>query len=139
MRFKHCFRQKWPIFGTVVLDFSMVLLNSVCESWNKLSLIDYINNCYKYCKSNKSNQQFIVILLCGSYFQHMISRCIKSITKCKKINDFILDCTALLIISTTLNSIRTTPRLMFNIFLNQKKTSVLCQKYECVKLSVSFG
>jgi len=85
MRFKHCFGQKWPIFRTVVLDFSMALLNAVCESWNKLSLIDYINNCYKYCKSDEPNQQFIVILLCGSHFQHMISRCVKSITKSKKI------------------------------------------------------
>jgi len=122
MRFKHCFGQKWPIFRTVVLDFSMALLNAVCESWNKLSLIDYINNCYKYCKSDEPNQQFIVILLCGSHFQHMISRCVKSITKSKKIHDFILDCTALLIISTDLNSVRTTLRLMFNILLNQKKT-----------------
>jgi len=117
MRFKHCFGQKWPVFRTVVLDFSMALLSAVCESWNKLSLIDYINNCYKYCKSDKPNQQFIVILLCGSHFEHMISRSVKSITKIKKIHDFILDCTALLIISTNLNSIR----LMFNILLNQKK------------------
>ncbi|CAI6373981.1 unnamed protein product [Macrosiphum euphorbiae] len=51
----------------------------------------------------------------------MISRCVKSITKSKKIHDFILDCTALLIISTNLNSIRTTIRLMFNILLNRKK------------------
>ncbi|CAI6369914.1 unnamed protein product [Macrosiphum euphorbiae] len=133
MRFKQSFGQKWPIFRTVVLDFSMALLSAVCESWNKLSLIDYINNCYKYCKSDEPNQQFIVILLCGSHFQHMISRCVKSITKSKKIHDFILDCTALLIISTNLNSIRTTIRLMFNILLNRKKT--LCCAHSMNALS----
>ncbi|KAF0707499.1 Uncharacterized protein FWK35_00034381, partial [Aphis craccivora] len=112
MRFKHCFGQKWLIFRTVVLDFSMALLNAVCESWNKLSLIDYINNCYKYYKSDQPNQQIIVKLLRGSHFQYMISRCVNSITKNKKIHDFILDCTALLIISSDLNSVRTTLRLI---------------------------
>jgi len=38
------FKQKWPIFRDVVLDFSMALLSAVCESWNKLSLIDYIKS-----------------------------------------------------------------------------------------------
>ncbi|CAI6357593.1 unnamed protein product [Macrosiphum euphorbiae] len=111
----------------------MALLSAVCESWNKLSLIDYINNCYKYCKSDEPNQQFIVILLCSSHFQHMISTCVKSITKSKKMHDFILDCTALLIISTNMNSIRTTIRLMFNILLNRKRT--LCCAHSMNALS----
>lgn len=122
MHFKHCFGQKWPIFRMVVIDFSMAILNAVCEPWNKLSLIDYINLCYKHCKSGETNTNCIVIMLCGSHFQQMISRCINSITKSKRVHDFVLDCTAFLIISTDFKTIRGIIRLMFIILLSMKKT-----------------
>lgn len=122
MHFKHCFGQKWPIFRMVVIDFSMAILNAVCEPWNKLSLIDYINLCYKHCKSGETNTNCIVIMLCGSHFQHMISRCINSITKSKRVHDFVLNCIALLIISTDFKTIRGIIRLMFIILLSMKKT-----------------
>lgn len=88
IHFKQCFGQKWPIFSTVVVDFSTAILMR-SDSWNKLSLIDYINMCYKHWKSGEKNTNFTVIMLCGSHFQHMTSKYIKSITKSKQIHDFV--------------------------------------------------
>lgn len=69
----------WPLFNHMISDFSRPMLYAICEAWNNMKLIDYINLIYDCFKSNNFQpmNSLTKIHLCYSHLMKNFSRTIK--------------------------------------------------------------
>lgn len=76
-----CERQStWPLFTTIVTDFSRALINGAMLQWNKCDLVTYINFCYHKIKKNENViTEKIVFKLCFAHFKKNVTRQIDSL------------------------------------------------------------
>lgn len=69
---------KWPIFQSVVTDFSFALINAVCFYWNHMSLEHYLNVTYKHVKEGIVLHNSVTpIYICCAHFTKMILNDVK--------------------------------------------------------------
>lgn len=66
----------WPLFGAVVTDFSFASIHAVIRSFNDMSLLAYLKQCYSICcnSSTSNNVGFVSLHLCCAHFMKMVSK-----------------------------------------------------------------
>ncbi|KAL9876887.1 uncharacterized protein ACN2A1_013445 isoform 1-T6 [Glossina fuscipes fuscipes] len=72
MKFQQlCEREgSWPLFTTIVTDFSRALINGPMLHWNKCNIIAYLNFCHKKLERNENTvTEKIVFKLCYAHFK----------------------------------------------------------------------
>lgn len=74
---------KWPLFSSVITDFSFASLHAVCKAFNRMTLLDYLN--YSYQMTLKDvyvrSTTFITIHLCCAHFMKMVINDISRFSK----------------------------------------------------------
>lgn len=70
---------EWPVFKHMVTDYSRPILNAICDAFNNMTLIEYVNLIHKCINSNNNIQlkKVTEIHLCFSHLMKNISRVIK--------------------------------------------------------------
>lgn len=70
-------KRKWPIFGSIVTDFSFASLHAISKACNNLKLGEYLNYAFKICDDLRADipipATFITIHLCCAHFMKMVS------------------------------------------------------------------
>lgn len=65
----------WPLFTTIVTDFSKALINAGMLHWNKCDLETYLNFCYHKLQENVNViNEMVVFKLCYAHFKKNVSR-----------------------------------------------------------------
>uniref|UniRef100_V5G888 NOF-FB transposable element associated protein n=1 Tax=Anoplophora glabripennis TaxID=217634 RepID=V5G888_ANOGL len=70
-------KSKWPIFKAVVTDFSFANIHAIIKSCNQMSLIQYLETCYKTIKRGEKTQipeSFVTVHLSCAHFLKMVTR-----------------------------------------------------------------
>ena len=84
---------KWPPFERISTDFSFAILHAVSHAFNRMSLIDCVNQCYCSTMGSEVNK----ITLCSSHFIKMILRKLATTHKTMGSKHFIASCVGSLI------------------------------------------
>lgn len=60
----------WPIFKSVVEDFSFAEINAVLDAFNRIDIVKYLNVCYNLVTKFKDAKNLVKLHLCVSHFMH---------------------------------------------------------------------
>jgi len=95
-------RRKWPLFKVVVVDWSWALINSLMNEWNRLDVTDYLKQVYSCLdKGLPMNDTLLIVHTCCAHFMKRVSSYIhKKFPKCIGIKTFVLECLAIMLMST---------------------------------------
>ena len=90
-------QSKWPVFGSVVTDFSFANIHAISKACNGISLTDYLKQCFEIiCGQIDMSKSLITIHLCCAHFLKMVSndvnREFSDISIGKILNTFIAHC-----------------------------------------------
>lgn len=66
----------WPIFQNIVIDFSFAEINSTVEAFNRIDIVQYINEAYHSLHTQDSNfkSKYVKIILCSNHLMNNMSR-----------------------------------------------------------------
>ena len=74
-----------PIFlKIIVLDFSLAIIGAVLDSFNKITLLDYLVKCYTILKEEKEEYLNIIPVICSRHLIRVIKRFIEIAVLCCK-------------------------------------------------------
>ncbi|CAG9771384.1 unnamed protein product [Ceutorhynchus assimilis] len=76
---------KWPIFSTIVTDFSFALMNAVNYYWNRLNDIsEYLNICYNSLHENIPCEAICILKVCVCHLMKNIASDIEKLCSDEK-------------------------------------------------------
>lgn len=69
--------KKWPLFNSVVIDFSFAELNSVLSSFNDMDIIEYLTATHNWINNiscYKSKESTVKVFLCCCHLSHTMAQ-----------------------------------------------------------------
>lgn len=111
----------WPLFGAVVTDFSFASIHAVIRSFNDMSLLDYLKQCYSICcnSSTSNNVGFVSLHLCCAHFMKMVSKDARKIICHDARENIVKDLIARCMTLTNLSEIKLWFKYICTIFLSK--------------------
>lgn len=97
-------RRKWPLFKVVVVDWSWALINSLMIEWNRCDIIDYLKRVYLILNEEVPIEDtFLIVHTCCAHFMKRVSSYMqKKFSKYIEMKTFVLECVAVMLMSTQL-------------------------------------
>ncbi|EFN77632.1 120.7 kDa protein in NOF-FB transposable element, partial [Harpegnathos saltator] len=95
-------KRKWPFFKVVVVDWSWALINSLMNEWNRCNIREYLERIYSSLdKGTPIEDTLLIVHTCCAHFMKRVSSYIqKKFPKCIEIKTFLLECVAIMLMST---------------------------------------
>lgn len=104
LQFKHFSRvtcnKSWPMFNTIVTDWSFALMTSVCQAFNDMTLYMYLKICYRFvthCLDDSRFASAVVIKTCCAHFIKMICRKLATLKYNRNVKNTIVDAVGVLL------------------------------------------
>jgi hypothetical protein len=101
---------KWPIFKVIVTDFSWALIKSVLNSFNNLTVLEYLDVTFKFLDEGADIFRFSLVFICCAHFMKLITNQIKAKifpqNKCNELKQSIKKCFALMIDATSFDELK---------------------------------
>ena len=64
-----------PIFPKIiVLDFSLAIIGKLLDSFNKITLLDYLDKCYKILKEEREEYLNTIRVICSGHLMRAVKR-----------------------------------------------------------------
>ena len=74
-----------PIFPKIiVLDFSLAIVGAVLDSFNKITLLDYLDKCYKILKEEREEYLNTIPVICSGHLIRAVKRFTENAVLCCK-------------------------------------------------------
>ena len=117
---------KWPIVKAIVVDWSWVFINSINFEWNDgMKISEYLDLTWDMLTGKKSKPaKLIIILTCNAHVLRRIAKTIDGEDEMKDIKPhktFFMECTALIILATTLEEMDVSFEDLLNVILQRDK------------------
>lgn len=73
----------WPAFSGIVTDFSYANIHAMCKAFNRCTLLEYLQKCYKAIEDETPLEAIIVvgIFLCCAHFMKMVCKDVETVSK----------------------------------------------------------
>jgi len=97
-------QRKWPLFKVVVVDWSWALINSLLIEWNRCNIVDYLKRVYlNVNEGTQIEDTFLIVHTCCAHFMKRVSSYMHTkFSKYIEIKTFVLECVAVMLMSTEL-------------------------------------
>ena len=74
-----------PIFPKIiVLDFNLAIVGAVLDSFNKITLLDYLDKCYKILREEMEEYLNTIPVICSGHLIRAIKRFTENAVPCSK-------------------------------------------------------
>lgn len=111
----------WPSFSGIVTDFSFANIHAACKAFNRCSLKEYLEKCYKLAMQDKKitgNDGFIGIHLCCAHFMKMMCKDVDNLSKCEEQRIYFKDQLAIAILINNINDCLTFIKNIYVILMS---------------------
>jgi len=110
---------KWPPFGRVVTDMSWALMKALLSAFNNMTMITYLNDCYKCINERKYKSKLIRIHWCCAHYIKNVAALCKIETKILALKKLVCEVIASLCNLKDYDAIKEIYKQLFTLLVNK--------------------